>query len=534
MPKAFPIYVLISSIVIANFSAAFMKPTIGAAEKPMVVLLMDSETFQKIRDILEGYAQDLENEGFSVKIVEINKLQDNTPYGIRCHLREIYQDGLVGAVFIGDIPAAWYEVDGKIFPTDMYYQDLDGLWVDKNDNGIYDEHVGNITPEIWTSRLTLSTLNDKEAKKLKDYFNRDHLFRNGLRMLPWWRTLAYIDDDGVEWVEEARDTLSQVSTEIIIINDKNITTAKDFKSKLRDQTGYQWLYLMAHGSFDYHVFEVNNEPTGGTVYTWEYETIDPRICFYLFFTCSAARYTEQDYLAQSAVFKTSHGLLAIGCTDDMFSISFRKFFELLNEGKSVGDALNGWFQDQYAKLNPIVFHGLTIIGDPTLRPYAKDEIKIHNLSISSVSINSQNKGSLLISINVKNRGNFTEHFEIVIKCYSDKLIESKLKLEPHSQTVLNFSINKPYKILHSKGVGSVLTISLETTWEEFDLNDNVEQICLNDIAIIKSEATFSPHTTESIIIIFSIAILSSYTFFKLLSGDFLLEKIKKRWGHIKT
>jgi len=46
MPKAFPIYVLISSIVIANFSAAFMKPTIGAAEKPMVVLLMDSETFQ--------------------------------------------------------------------------------------------------------------------------------------------------------------------------------------------------------------------------------------------------------------------------------------------------------------------------------------------------------------------------------------------------------------------------------------------------------------------------------------------------------
>jgi len=41
----------------------------------------------------------------------------------------------VGALLVGDIPEAWYEVGSTKFPTEVYYMDLNGTWVDINGNG---------------------------------------------------------------------------------------------------------------------------------------------------------------------------------------------------------------------------------------------------------------------------------------------------------------------------------------------------------------------------------------------------------------
>ncbi len=50
---------------------------------------------------------------------------------------------LVGALLIGNIPAAWFEIENDFdkygytkFPIDLYYMDLDGDWIDSDNNGI--------------------------------------------------------------------------------------------------------------------------------------------------------------------------------------------------------------------------------------------------------------------------------------------------------------------------------------------------------------------------------------------------------------
>ncbi|MEM3623239.1 MAG: hypothetical protein QXR76_05670 [Candidatus Bathyarchaeia archaeon] len=466
---------------------------------------------------------DIEDDGFSVSIIETNQLQDKTPQGIRLCLSEALSRGLVGALFIGNIPVAWYELGGKKFPTDMYYRDLNGYWKDDDGDGVYNEHEGDVSPEIWIGWLKPSALGiGEEARLLNNYFDRNHQYRHGLRVLPWWRTLAYIDDDGIGWTEEANVSLSEVSTDITIEADSTVTTAEDFKTRLKDTFGFQWLYLMAHGSFDYNVFEVNGKPTGGTVYSWEYRNIDPRILLYLFFTCSAARYTEQDYLAGSAVFTTNYGLLAIGCTDDMFSISFRRFFNMLSKGDFIGNALQEWLQEQPKELNPFIFYGLTIIGDPILRPCIKQDLKIHDISIAMIKLcfqGSKNEENLLITAKIENRGNFTEYFAFTIRSFSFTLTILPLSLEPREFTIVNYTVTKPYSVANVSSVKTMLTISVEGVQEEFNPGDNLKRINLENVAIVIPEPRYALHPLESLISFFLIVIVAVYFFFRLIVSE---------------
>ncbi|GAJ14925.1 unnamed protein product, partial [marine sediment metagenome] len=66
------------------------------------------------------------------------------------------------ALLIGDFPAAWFEIypytmeingtyecpSYNIFPTDLYYMDLNGSWIDNDGNGYFDEHTGDRGPEV--------------------------------------------------------------------------------------------------------------------------------------------------------------------------------------------------------------------------------------------------------------------------------------------------------------------------------------------------------------------------------------------------
>jgi hypothetical protein len=510
---------------LATNALNFRASGFGDQSKPLILVIVDSKVYQAIARSLGLYKMDVEDEGYSVIIYETNGLSDRTPKGIRSFLKEMMSQGLTGVLFVGDIPGVWYEVENKKFVTDMYYADLDGLWADFDGNGFYDAHSGDVIPEVWVGRLKASTLactKNEEIQLLNNYFNKNHRYRSGLRVLPWWRTLAYIDDDGVDWIEDVQVSLSQVSSDIALISDPNITTAEDFKTRLKDSSGFEWLYLMSHGSYDYHNFKVNGELSGGTVFSWEYRAIDPRILFYLFFTCSAARYTEHDYLAGSAVFADTYGLLAIGCTDSMFSVSFKKFFIALSDGDSIGNAFLKWFREQSTRLNPLVFYGLTIIGDPTLRPYVERKLNFHDISITNVNLcfqDTQEGEILFISVGIENKGNFTEFFNFTILACSLRLASSQLLLSAASRIIVNYTITKPYSIVFINSSKTILAISVDDLPEEFDLSDNLKQVCLEGVVIIKPEAKFSPHILESLIGIFLLTAIAVYVFFKIITSD---------------
>jgi len=125
-----------------------------------VYLLVSSSIYEPLKDRLERWIQDVEKTGFKVteKVIanesasEIRELLRNTP-------------SLAGCFMVGDIPYAVYETtfeqpkgisNYETFPTDLYYMDLNGEWVDADKNGLFDAHKGDVAPEIWVGRLEVS------------------------------------------------------------------------------------------------------------------------------------------------------------------------------------------------------------------------------------------------------------------------------------------------------------------------------------------------------------------------------------------
>ena len=500
-------------------------------QKPLVLVIVHSSIYAIIKSSLNQYVVDIENEGFSVNITETNQLQNKTPQGIRSYLQNAMNINLVGALFVGDIPEVWFEVGDKKILTDMYYKDLNGLWSDLDGDGIYDKHSGDILPEIWVGRLKASTIAGDEASLIKNYFTKNHRYRNGLLILPWWRSLAYIDDDGLSWAKEAELSLSQISTEVTLVTDPATTNARDYESRLNDPFGYEWVYLMCHGSFDFHTFKVpeDQDPSlwDGTIFSWQYQSIDPRAFFYLFFICSAARYTEYGHLAGSAVFTHTYGLVAIGCTDLMFSISPLKFFNSLSEGKTIGDAFQEWFLEQNEENNglqqkddyPTIFYGLTIVGDPTLKLYRKQNLLLHDISITNVTTdlrNTTNKATLSVTVTIENKGNFTETFNFAISAGPYTLTKVCLSLSAKTSTTVTATVQQSYRIVFVDSSKVTIKATASILPEEFNAGDNEKYIYVEGVNIMSLPRDFSLYP---MIPVFVTLITGLYGFTKMLASE---------------
>jgi hypothetical protein len=400
-------------------------------------------------------------------------------------------DGLVGAVLVGDIPSALYEVSIHTFPTDMFYMDLNGTWIDSDGNGIYDRHVGDVSPEIWIGRIKPPD-NSDGALLINNYFAKNHFYRNGMFRIPWWRALAYLDDSGVGWAGNAKSSLGRITTNVDVVTDPATTNSTDYKQRLRDPLGYQWLYLMAHGTSNYHAFQIpskSEEPAWDAyVYSKDYDTIDPNILFFLLFVCNAARYTEPDYLAGSIVFSKSRSLLAIGSTNLMFSMSFDGFFEALSHGKTIGTAYLEWlrtqnqlYYQQWERYDyELRFYSLTLIGDPSLLPISESR----DVSVKSVLVTFQNDDrTMLVTVQIENRGEVDETFNIVLKQDYRRIIGNyTIFLPSKTNRSLTFEFRSAEQFLEGPLNPHSILVTTSVIPGEFITEDNTSQTYYGDRA----------------------------------------------------
>ncbi|MDI6839568.1 MAG: T9SS type A sorting domain-containing protein [bacterium] len=291
---------------------------------------------------------------------------------------------LVGAIFIGEIPVAWYESNGfwswEEFPIDLYFMDLNGDWLDSDGDGIYDEHTGDVRPEIWVSRLYARPLLwDNEVRLLKRYFEKNHLYRTEGLGVPQ-RALSFVDDD---WVGFGDCGLSSVYTDVGVVENETATTANGYRSKLGE--GYEWIQLCAHSSPWTHTFRV---PTGfrGTVFNYEIFVLKPYALFYNLFACSGTRFVEENYLAGWYIFNDLYGLLTVGSTKTGSMLYFKDFYTPIGNGNSVGEAFKEWFI-QHGEESIDWFYGLNILGDPTLKPLGQKKCNISQLRVQQCPSN---------------------------------------------------------------------------------------------------------------------------------------------------
>jgi parallel beta-helix repeat protein len=360
-----------------------------------IYVLVNPNLYSGISASITQFVSDIQMSGYSVSLYTLT-WQDSQ--AVRSLLQTGLSSGLEGAIFVGNIPAAWYEMGPPLqdayekFPTDLYYMDLDGNWTDADTDGFFDGHSGDVQPEIWVARIDASGLTEDESQFVNNYFTKEHRYRIG-DLVSRRRALVYIDDDWTTWADEENYAIQQLYDVTDLVKDNSTTNANDYKTRL--QTGsYEWVHLMCHGSSGGHVFKIPPDVQEDEwVLPSDYQLIDPQVTFYQFFVCSAARFIESDYLAGSAVFARNAGVLAIGSTKSGGMIDSGSFYTYLSQGNSIGDAFKQWLT-LHVGSEPEWVYGMTIIGDPLLKPHLGSEVPSDYPKIQA-AINAANDGDTI-------------------------------------------------------------------------------------------------------------------------------------------
>ena len=175
--------------------------------KGTMLVLVDATIYDAVAASINQYVLDVGREGYWATI---HTIQGGSPAEVRTYIKN---RNPVGALLVGAIAAPWYEIHGDHadqFPCDLYYMDTNGTWTDPDGNGKFDDHTGDLNPEIWIGRLYTPTQNGNDAALINDYFTRNHKFRLG--QLGHARSaLAYVDDDWTGFDDCAFDSMFPAS-----------------------------------------------------------------------------------------------------------------------------------------------------------------------------------------------------------------------------------------------------------------------------------------------------------------------------------
>ncbi|MEO0256280.1 MAG: C25 family cysteine peptidase, partial [candidate division WOR-3 bacterium] len=252
---------------------------------PIAILVQD-EVRPGIQTSLDVYLADLANEGYRPIVVEVSKT--DSCQIIRTILQGLYSSaGIEGAVLIGDIEVAKYLKFSLDYAyTDLYYMDLDGMWIDENGDGIFDLHTGNKEPEIWVGRLDCATLSFNGANQvdlLNAYLLRNHNYRSGVTHLSE-KALIFLDDDDQSF---GHDTiipryLDPVFWQKVLVSGHDSTDAEHYSTMLGYTYGLIW--VGAHSVATAHYF---TSDTGYSIFrSIQLPDIDPQTPFYFVDGCS--------------------------------------------------------------------------------------------------------------------------------------------------------------------------------------------------------------------------------------------------------
>ncbi len=336
-----------------------------------VVVLVNADIYQAVETKLDTWIEDVEAEGWTVSLFS-STFPDSA--ALRAFLAA--QPDIDHCFLIGDFPVPWYEInDLDQFPIDLYYMDLDGVWEDLDDDGLFDRHSGSREPEIGLGRLTAGTLTfgASEVKLLQAYFDRNHAYRNGSLTLPA-RSLLYSDDD---WAVNAflwgNEGLGMLYEDLTVVYDAEETRVKDYSFRLKED--YEWIQVHAHASPWNQTFAYNNRQKWESIYYNRIYELEPDAFFYNLYSCSASRYIESNYIGGWYIFAGDHGLAAVGTTKSGGMHGYNHFYGPLAQGKPLGEGFRYWIA-VFGIDSPFWHYGAVLLGDPTLE-MRLPEIQVH-------------------------------------------------------------------------------------------------------------------------------------------------------------
>jgi len=333
-----------------------------------VAIIVNTSIYSNITIEIDTFINDLVIAGYSVQLDTIVGMSHTL---LRNHLASL--TNLVGAIFVGELPVAWFETNGfgnwEEYPHDLYFSDLDGTYIDADGDGIYDNHTGSVAPEIWVGRIySRNLIWNNEIRLLKNYFHKNHQYRTVGSSLPQ-RGLSFADDDWCYWTT---CDLDLIYSNVVVINDEYQTTASNYRNQFSQ--GYEWIHICAHSSPWGHTFKYYYDEYRGTVFNYEIFTLEPQALFYNLFACSGTRFTEENGSAGWYLFNDPYGLLVVGNTKTGSMLNFEDFYGPIGQqNMCIGEAFKYWFT-LWGETDWDWFYGMNVLGDPTLKPMGQIDV----------------------------------------------------------------------------------------------------------------------------------------------------------------
>ena len=343
--------------------------------KSNFLVITTPELWTALQDEIKTYAEDVHAiYGYGVYVDEVST---NSPEQLKSVIIN-HQNNLCGVVLIGDFVACMHEISNdhnqygyRRWPCDLFYMDLDGMWLDSDSNGIYDNHTGNVAPEIYLARLSANGLSalGNESSLIRKQLVKSHSF--------WWDSSFFHQDTALNYINRdwvysspASDISHVFSTNVVDDIKYGIDSCfskADYLSRI-NQPQYGFTYLAAHSSHILHQFP------DGNLDVLQIKDIPSNNYAYNLFCCSALNWLATNmynaYLGGTYLFNDGKTLAIIGSTKTG-SMQGRKYFHNQFSQKNIGAAFHYWWNHYYSTNyhsdNAVSWsYGMTILGDPTI------------------------------------------------------------------------------------------------------------------------------------------------------------------------
>ncbi len=354
---------------------------------------------------------------------------------LRAELQALYakhSHKFTGALLVGPVPFAMFEHlrTGRVevvqtFPTDHYFRDLDGQWLDTaafvnpgrgavptvlepGQDGLFDEFLpgsGDRAPEIQVGRLMPAAAFGDPVVQLRRYFTKLHTFRSGANDDTQSEAMMYLSElpDFIPGKFEKDHLAKLYGTTDLVAPDTHALTSALYFGHLDDD--YEWVTTWIHGTKTQQKIDGSSwTPSAVVGSQLQGSTAD----FYMLNNCSIGRFAEldlvskaleatDDYVGGRYIFSDEdHGLLVITRTKGgaMFE-GAELFYDQIWYGRTVGEAARLRLERSLAgdpvdvslrnEISEVVF------GDPFLRPRHLLPTTLSDLSVNVLNVRAKDQ-----------------------------------------------------------------------------------------------------------------------------------------------